>query len=490
MLAAAAIISAALIAAGLMLAAVGVRGRRIADHPVCRRCRIDLHGLYPGAAACPECGGELGERQVRIGRRRVRRGVLAAGMALCLIGTPGAGFAAWVGVTGTNWYALAPVSVLAWELRRGGDASKAVQEVMTRLRVGSVSAADAATIADGVLARQDEDDAAWDPELGDLVEAMRTLRLLDDARWERYLLQSTRFDVKVRPVIRTGGPTILHGSISHERLGSRKFGVGHLGRYRVRLVSVQIDGHEIKPHELTWWQPCTSFIEPRSTSHFVTAIPTPTKAGRAEIRTTWAAVLLGPDEAPDEFYKSNPERALELGATERESLIERVLEAEFVEAAAPLVELAQDEAMAAWIRGNASVERCYWQDMGWRERGIWVFLRLPRPPIDLAAELRVRPPGGGPEEEVVLMRLVASASSTSDGFGWQAAAPIPAGSRLEGAERVEMVIRASPQVAEETVEMNRVWGGEVVLPDVPVAPSPPGGSTTIQPPAGRNAPDR
>lgn len=482
MLAAAALISAALIAAGLLLAAIGVRGRRIDDHPVCRRCRFDLHGLYPGAAACPECGGELRENKVRIGRRRVRRGVLSAGAVLCLLGAPGVGFAAWVGVTGTNWYALAPVSVLAWELRRGGDASKAAQEVMTRMKVGSVSAADAATIADGLLARQGDRDAAWDPGLGDLVEAVRTLGLLDDARWERYLLQSARFDVKVRPVIRTGGPTILHGSISHERLGSRKFGVGHFGRYRVRLVSAQIDGHEIKPHELTWWQPCTSLIEPRSSSHFATAIPTPTKAGRAEIRTTWAAVLLGPDEAPDEFYKSNPQRALELGATERESLIERVLEVEFVEAAAPLVELAQDEAMAAWIRGNASVERCYRQDMGGRERGIWVSLRLPRPPIDLAAELRVRPPGGGPEEEVVLMRLVASASSTSNGFGWHAAAPIPAGSRLEGAERVELVIRGSAQVAEETAEMDRVWGGEVVIPNVPVASSPTGRSPRPGPP--------
>jgi hypothetical protein len=42
--------------AGLILLVLGVRGWRIDDHPVCRRCRFDLVGVYPAIGACPECG--------------------------------------------------------------------------------------------------------------------------------------------------------------------------------------------------------------------------------------------------------------------------------------------------------------------------------------------------------------------------------------------------------------------------------------------------
>lgn len=45
-----------LAALGLALFWRGWRGRRIDNHPWCRKCRLDLKGLRPGAARCPECG--------------------------------------------------------------------------------------------------------------------------------------------------------------------------------------------------------------------------------------------------------------------------------------------------------------------------------------------------------------------------------------------------------------------------------------------------
>lgn len=45
-----------LAALGLALFWRGWRGRRIDNHPWCRKCRFDLKGLWPGAARCPECG--------------------------------------------------------------------------------------------------------------------------------------------------------------------------------------------------------------------------------------------------------------------------------------------------------------------------------------------------------------------------------------------------------------------------------------------------
>src|SRR5437762_1185999 len=66
----------------------GLRGRRIDDHPVCRRCRFDLIGVYPSSAAmarCPECGADLGHRRaVRIGQRRRRKLAVSLGVGLLL----------------------------------------------------------------------------------------------------------------------------------------------------------------------------------------------------------------------------------------------------------------------------------------------------------------------------------------------------------------------------------------------------------------------
>ncbi|MBL8763605.1 MAG: hypothetical protein JNM07_04980 [Phycisphaerae bacterium] len=62
----------------LLLFLAARRGRRADDHPVCRACRFDLVGVYPGRATCPECGADLSAaHSVRVGNR-VRRTRLAA----------------------------------------------------------------------------------------------------------------------------------------------------------------------------------------------------------------------------------------------------------------------------------------------------------------------------------------------------------------------------------------------------------------------------
>lgn len=59
-----------LLIAGVVLLGWAWRGRRVDDHPVCRKCRFDLYGL-PEPEACPECGAALGGAgAVRIGNRR------------------------------------------------------------------------------------------------------------------------------------------------------------------------------------------------------------------------------------------------------------------------------------------------------------------------------------------------------------------------------------------------------------------------------------
>ncbi len=64
------VIPALLAAASAVALAIAVRGRRVDDHPICRKCGFDLIGKPESSAVCSECGTDLtGVRAVRVGRR-------------------------------------------------------------------------------------------------------------------------------------------------------------------------------------------------------------------------------------------------------------------------------------------------------------------------------------------------------------------------------------------------------------------------------------
>lgn len=81
------IIIASLISlAGLGIALLGIRGRRVSDALHCRKCRYELTGL-DDPQQCPECGAQLAvPRAVRQGLRQKRVGIIALGSLLLLLG--------------------------------------------------------------------------------------------------------------------------------------------------------------------------------------------------------------------------------------------------------------------------------------------------------------------------------------------------------------------------------------------------------------------
>ena len=61
----------------VVLLVAGWRGKKIDDHPWCRKCRFDLVGCPETTESCPECGADLtSKRSFRIGQRRKRKAVL------------------------------------------------------------------------------------------------------------------------------------------------------------------------------------------------------------------------------------------------------------------------------------------------------------------------------------------------------------------------------------------------------------------------------
>src|SRR6478672_11344413 len=84
----------AILLVGAILVLWGRRGRRVDDHPVCRRCKFDLTGRAADSNRCPECGGDLSRpRAIASGNRQARIGIVV--FALILMAGSSAWFAHW-----------------------------------------------------------------------------------------------------------------------------------------------------------------------------------------------------------------------------------------------------------------------------------------------------------------------------------------------------------------------------------------------------------
>lgn len=74
-------ISLAGLIAGVVLLLIGLRGRRVGDHPHCRRCGFDLCGRPVGTHLCGECGASLdAPRAIEIGLRQRRPAIVLLGL--------------------------------------------------------------------------------------------------------------------------------------------------------------------------------------------------------------------------------------------------------------------------------------------------------------------------------------------------------------------------------------------------------------------------
>src|SRR5688500_6231710 len=82
-------VNAALLLLALALLWASRRGRRVDDHPSCRRCGFDLFGLPSGSTNCSECGADVTRRgAVRTDHRARGRQLLAGGAVLMLLSGP------------------------------------------------------------------------------------------------------------------------------------------------------------------------------------------------------------------------------------------------------------------------------------------------------------------------------------------------------------------------------------------------------------------
>jgi hypothetical protein len=470
----------AVTAAGAGLIGLGLRGRRIDDHPVCSRCRFDLCGTYPARVVCPECGGDLEQpRAVRTGqRRRVRWALAVGGLGLVTGGLPLAVVGAAAAV-GADLNSYKPAGLLLWEGRTGGaEASAAAAgELLDRMVRGVLSEADTARAVAAALDIQGDRSRPWNEAWGDVVERAQVDGRLSEADLQRFYNQSVVFELETRPTVRLGDPVPVAVRIRESRLG-RNWTVTHDVYFRSALLADleatltepspsapvagsfeqtrRIGGGFAVMGSASAWSPGAISW----TGGFLVAIPDGVPAGRARLRVCLLSKgsPMGPRTIPATLDETDPTaRRHELAA--EFTLIRD--DAQGIEIINPTPELNRDLLEAIRIEQLTASN-------GAHQAGIGAVFTLEQPPVPAAFRVYMRLG----ERDQYLGWFSTGRGIVTD---WDTRIEHPAGGRnlfnlvynIE-ASRADLVLRPDPSLAVRTLDLTRVYGGELIVPDVPI----------------------
>jgi hypothetical protein len=190
---------------------VGLRGRRIDDHPVCRKCGFDLTGTPESSWRCSECGTNLrGPGAVRIGHRRRRAGRVVSGVLLVLAAITGGTLDVAERTQSFSWIEYAPVKWLLYEGQNGGGSARtdALKELLDRAKHIELNSVQISATVSVALTMQGDASKPWDPAWGDIIESERGNKRVNDEQWKLYAHQALRdaFALRLRPAVRLGDP--------------------------------------------------------------------------------------------------------------------------------------------------------------------------------------------------------------------------------------------------------------------------------------------
>jgi hypothetical protein len=224
---------------GLLLVCAGRRGYRINTHPTCRQCSFDLHGVYPGAVTCPECGaGIKQERFVRIGVRRRLPVLTGVGAILMILPIMPFGVALYAAMTGVNINQYKPMGLLLWEVKRATPthAATILNELERRHAAGELSAEQVPPVIDAILDAQARPQVPWNEAWGDIIEMTKLVPVAaapsgtgstqgvkggpSKEQIERFRTNGGVLELLVRPKVRAGESLPIFIDLKESRVGT------------------------------------------------------------------------------------------------------------------------------------------------------------------------------------------------------------------------------------------------------------------------------
>lgn len=208
---------------GVLFVLAGRRGRRLNDHPQCRWCGFDLHGVYPQNVTCPECGAGLKrDKAVRMGVRKRLPVLIALGGLMIVLPLIPAGLLVYAAMTGTNLSKHMPLGVLLWQAKNtnGPGAKPIADEILDRMIKKQLDAEQTKQVVNTVLARQGDPAQSWSDEWGDLIERAQLDGQLTEEQLATFYRQAPQFELVIRPTVAAGDLVPLLAKVSSTRIAS------------------------------------------------------------------------------------------------------------------------------------------------------------------------------------------------------------------------------------------------------------------------------
>jgi len=440
-------LAAGLLIVGALWALQGWRGKRVGDHPFCRRCGFDLFGLPAGSTACSECGADVQQRKaVQIGHRVRRTGRLTLGLALLIPAGLYLGMMAYGAWNPAAMLRQAPAWWLAWQVDSASRHTRhaTLDELSRRMAAGTLGQANVNRVAGLILEAQGNAKRTWDPAWGDFMERAGSLKLLKRDDWKRYARQATEGTLwlKVRPMIHPGDalPLELGNKTARQASQTRLWLHG-------TVVGVHLD------------QATVANAMPPALGGIAGSIGWITQ----EIPPAWLARL---EQGPHRLTLTLKIDVTQ-GAVPAAALIvsyQTELDASFVVVSAntPTVTPITDSSLRQAVKRSLMVLGF---DHGPSRMNIQISAN--QTPVDLAYELWVRTD----KQQWKLGGVSFPKGAKNFSAGFQDGHSIPS--------RFDVILKPSAAVAESTVDLTSYWNHEIIFRNVAVedgGPLPPGAS--------------
>jgi len=428
---------------GLILLRRGLRGRRIGDHPICRKCGFDLFGLPEDRKVCPECGTDLSAHNaVLIGHRQRRPGMIWGGAVMLVLFLTAVGLVSVNVIADIKWVQLKPFEWVAWEARRGDTVAWA--ELTRRAKAGEMSPERAQALTNDALAWQKDLTRIWKIEVGDFVEQSRAAKLITDEQWTTFARQAPQLSLAWRSKV---SPTVtwLPGKVV---IGASRSGSS--SRLSVRSESpVETDDPLAVKRRLGGgssestlsglggggWMGISIELDPKAVAAATPGKRTTTVRIKTSVRENWQTTVSEWSEKLSADWELVPkdESTVELVPDDSPQVRKQV------EAAMKVDKLEVHPQQA----GN----------------NLQLSLKIGAIPLPLAFDIVARA-ADGREWKISPISSSGPTQYSTGGF-------VMAKDKFD-AKVVDLIFRPSPGTAESSVDITRMWNGEITIHDVPV----------------------
>lgn len=458
---------------GLLLLVTAIRGRRIDDHPRCRECGYDLSGHTATPEVCPECGRNLSrsKRAVRIGHRRRRPVRAVLGVLMLVVSLSALMTIVWIRSSQVRLIEYYPVWLLRMELESGDPASAdgAIAELLRRYESGDLTVAQVTMLIERLVAQHSILTAHWTDQHSRFVESTWASGDLNDDRFAKYVKAAIdqAIVLSARPKMRSGQSLMVQSELDAIRLSS-DFNRSSTGGMADRVFVLQ-KRYEIRNGDELLW----------GARHATTSAP----IGSGYSATSQSMTLdLEPGDYDLTVVADLQMYLITYGIVPIDTDDPNLRVASWrVAKTVPVSVLSPDEHFIALIADDDPVIATQLRDsviIDLSSESIRIenttqsyetgrgFVDLHRPPIDVAFTVYGHLDG----VETVVGSFARKAGQRAGG-GWLHR---PVRNVYPDAEAIDIILRPDRAAAERTMNIDAIWGGELVFEDVPLRKSPTG----------------